>query len=39
VIVDVANGSGAHLQLSFALNIDPQRGVVTGTMDATPGGG
>jgi DMSO/TMAO reductase YedYZ heme-binding membrane subunit len=38
VIVDVATASGAHLRLSFALNIDAQSGVVTGTMDATPGG-
>ncbi|MDX6451272.1 MAG: methionine sulfoxide reductase heme-binding subunit [Gaiellaceae bacterium] len=38
VIVDVATASGARLQLSFALNIDPQAGVVTGTMAATPGG-
>jgi hypothetical protein len=38
VIVDVATASGARLQLAFALNIDPQAGVVTGTMAATPGG-
>jgi sulfoxide reductase heme-binding subunit YedZ len=38
VIVDVTTASGARLQLSFALNINPQSGVVTGTMDAAPGG-
>ncbi|HEX4680399.1 MAG TPA: ferric reductase-like transmembrane domain-containing protein [Gaiellaceae bacterium] len=37
VIVDVATASGARLQLSFGLNINAQSGVVTGTMDATPG--
>lgn len=39
VSVDVATTSGARLQLSFVLNIDTQRKLVTGTLHATAGGG
>lgn len=38
VVVDVATAAGAHLQLSFLLNINGTTKVVTGTVDATPGG-
>ena len=38
VVASVATRSGAQIRLSFALNIDTQSNVVTGTVDATPGG-
>lgn len=39
VFASVVARGGQRLQLSFDLNIDGQRGVVTGTMTGTPGGG
>jgi sulfoxide reductase heme-binding subunit YedZ len=39
VVASVTTGSGAHLQLSFILNIDTTTGVVTGTVDGAPGSG
>jgi len=39
VVASLTTGSGAHLQLAFALNINTTTGVVTGTVDGTPGSG
>jgi hypothetical protein len=39
VVASVTTSSGAHLQLSFILNIDTTTGVVTGTVDGAPGSG
>jgi methionine sulfoxide reductase heme-binding subunit len=38
VFANVVAHGGQRLQLYFDLNIDPQRGTVTGTMTGTPGG-
>ena len=39
VFANVVAHGGERLQLSFDLNIDAQRNVVTGTMTGTPDGG
>jgi hypothetical protein len=38
VFADVVAHGGQRLQLSFDLNIDAQRNVVTGSMSGTPNG-